>query len=104
MDVSSGAAVDHVRRAGSRERPELKHSGYLWLKNEGRLSDAQSATLLALTRMHLKTARACRLRLAFQEIYSGRSHDWGGLILDREASSTSVMAFCDGSIPKLPPA
>jgi transposase len=31
-------AVDQVRRAEGRERPELKHSRFLWLKNEGRLS------------------------------------------------------------------
>jgi hypothetical protein len=27
--------------------------------------------------MHLKTARAYRLRLAFQEIYTAPSRDWG---------------------------
>mgnify|MGYP003623034631 FL=1 len=33
--------------------------------------------------MHLKTARAYRLRLAFQDIYEQPSPDWGELILDR---------------------
>ena len=33
--------------------------------------------------MHLKTARAYRLRLAFQEIYNAPSHDWAELVLDR---------------------
>ena len=32
--------------------------------------------------MHLKTARAYQLRLAFQEIYNAPSHEWGELILD----------------------
>ena len=36
-------AVDKVRRAESRDRPELKRSRYLWLKNERRLSAEQSA-------------------------------------------------------------
>jgi transposase len=76
-------AVDEVRSIESRLRPELKHSRYLWLKNENRLSVAQSATLDALIRMHLKTARAYRLRLAFQEIYNAPSIEWGELILDR---------------------
>jgi transposase len=76
-------AVDQVRRAESRERPELKHSRFLWLKNEGRLTVAQSATLDALTRLNLKTARAYRIRLAFQEIYNQPSEGWGELILDR---------------------
>jgi transposase len=76
-------AVDLVRRAESKERPELKHSRLLWLKNQRRLSLAQSATLDALTRMHLKTARAYRLRLAFQEVYKELSLDWAELFLDR---------------------
>jgi transposase len=76
-------AVDQVRRAESRERPELKHSRYLWLKNERRLSVEQLTALAELTRLHLKTARAYRLRLAFQEIYTAPSLDWGELILDR---------------------
>jgi transposase len=76
-------AVDQVRRAESRERPELKHSRYLWLRNERRLSIEQITRLAELTRLHLKTARAYRLRLAFQEIYAAPSHDWGELILNR---------------------
>ena len=76
-------AVDQVRRAERRERPELKHSRFLWLKNVGRLTVAQYATLDALTRLNLKTARAYRIRLAFQEIFDQPSHDWGELILDR---------------------
>jgi transposase len=76
-------AVDQVRRAESRERPELKHSRYLWLKNERRLSVEQLTALAELTQLHLKTARAYRLRLAFQEMYTAPSRDWGELILDR---------------------
>src|SRR5215469_12816024 len=76
-------AVDQVRRAESRERPELKYSRYLWLRNERRLSVEQITKLAELTRLHLKTARAYRLRLAFQEIYTAPSHDWGELILNR---------------------
>jgi len=76
-------AVDQVRRAESRERPELKHSRYLWLRNERRLSGEQITRLAELTRLHLKTARAYRLRLAFQEIYTAPSHDGGELILNR---------------------
>jgi transposase len=60
-----------------------KRSRYLWLKNERHLSAEQSASLDVLSRMHLKTARAYRLRLAFQDIYDQPSHGWGELILDR---------------------
>ena len=76
-------AVDEVRRIESRLRPELKHSRYLWLKNERRLSVEQITRLAELTRMHLKTARAYRLRLAFQDMYDAPSLDWGELIFDR---------------------
>ena len=51
-------AVDKVRRAESKDPRELKRSRYLWLKNERHLSVEQSASLDALSRMHLKTARA----------------------------------------------
>jgi transposase len=76
-------AVDKVRRAESKQRPELKRSRYLWLKNERHLSAEQSANLDALSKMHLKTARAYRLRLAFQDIYEQPSPGWGELILER---------------------
>ena len=36
-------AVDKVRRAESKDRPELKRSRYLWLRNERHLSAEQSA-------------------------------------------------------------
>jgi transposase len=76
-------AVDQVRRAESRQRPELKHSRYLWLKNERHLSVEQLTALADLTRMNLKTGRAYRLRLAFQDMYTAPSLDWGELILNR---------------------
>ena len=76
-------AVDKVRRAESKTRPELKRSRYLWLKNEPNLSAEGRANLDALTRMHLKTARAYQLRLAFQEIYQQPTHGWGELFLER---------------------
>ena len=41
------------------------------------------ANLAALTRLHLKTARAYQIRLAFQEIYRQPNWDWGALFLDR---------------------
>ena len=76
-------AVDKVRRAESKGRPELKRSRYLWLRNEPSLSAESRAHLAALTRLHLKTARAYQIRLAFQEIYRQPNWDWGALFLDR---------------------
>ena len=76
-------AVDKVRRAESKGRPELKRSRYLWLRNEPSLSAESREQLTSLTRLHLKTARAYRIRLAFQEIYQQPNSDWGALFLDR---------------------
>ena len=76
-------AVDKVRRAESKGRPELKRSRYLWLRNEPSLSAEARANLAALTRLNLKTARAYQIRLAFQEIYRQPNWDWGALFLDR---------------------
>jgi transposase len=76
-------AVDKVRRAESKGRPELKRSRYLWLRNEPSLSAESREQLASLTRLHLKTARAYQIRLAFQEIYQQPNSDWGALFLDR---------------------
>ena len=54
-----------------------------WLRNEPSLSAEARANLAALTRLHLKTARAYQIRLAFQEIYRQPNWDWGALFLDR---------------------
>jgi transposase len=76
-------AVDKVRRAESKGRPELKRSRYLWLRNEPSLAAESRRQLEALTKLHLKTARAYQLRLAFQEIYQQPTWEWGALFLDR---------------------
>jgi transposase len=76
-------ALDKVRRAESKERPELKRSRYLWLKNEPHLSAQQAAQLGSLASTNLKTARAYRLRLAFQDIYAQPSRAWAEFFLDR---------------------
>lgn len=65
-------AVDAVRREEQKGRPELKRTRYLWLKNRGRLNATQQAELdelLRPSRKHLATARAYRLKLAFQEFW-----------------------------------
>jgi len=65
------AAVDEVRRREQRERPELKRTRYLWLKNPERLT-AQQRTILETLHpksLNLKTVRAYRIRLAFQALW-----------------------------------
>ena len=67
---SLNTAVDEVRREEQRTDWGLKSSRYLWLKNPGNLTNVQAATLSGLSRSKLKTARAYRMKLVFQEIYT----------------------------------
>ncbi len=68
-------AVDDVRRAEQKSRPELTHSRYAWLKNESNLSAGQRETLNSLSQRNLKTARAWQIRLTFQEFYQQPSRE-----------------------------
>ncbi len=78
-------AVDLVRRAEQKDRPELKKTRYIWLKNKANLSDAQLTTLDSLTDLNLKTARAHQIRLTFQDLYAQPS---------REAAEAFLTKWC----------
>jgi transposase len=64
-------ALDQVRRSEQRGVAGLKSTRHLWLRNPANLSQTQAARLQALSRSksRLKTARAYRIRLAFQDLY-----------------------------------
>jgi transposase len=64
-------AVDEVRRAEARQRPELKGTRYAWLKRPENLTAKQAAALDALrpASVGLATARAYRWRLAFDAFF-----------------------------------
>ena len=66
-------AVDQVRRAEQKHQTVLRGTRYLWLRNPTNLSDRQRAALEGLPKRHLKTGRAYRIRLAFQELYDQSS-------------------------------
>jgi transposase len=65
-------AVDKVRRAEHKDRPELFKTRYLWLKNPDKLKPEQIEELdrLTLKTLNLKTARAYQLRLSFQDLFN----------------------------------
>lgn len=69
--AKANEAVDAVRRAESKTRPELKRTRYAWLKNDVNLTAKQREQLTWLTRpsMNLKTARAARWRDDFNGFY-----------------------------------
>ena len=68
------AALDEVRREEQRTEIGLKSTRYLWLKNLRNLTNRQAATIHGLSRTKLKTARAYRMKLVFQEIYALPKH------------------------------
>ena len=61
-------AVDKVRRAESKDRPSSREAAISGSRTSASLRRAARTARCAL-RLHLKTARAYRIRLAFQEIY-----------------------------------
>lgn len=75
--AKANEAVDEVRRAESKHRPELKRSRYVWLKNESNLTARQQEQLAWLTRpsMRLHTARAARWRDDFNAFYDHSDPD-----------------------------
>ena len=65
-------AVDEVRRAERKERPELNRTCYPWLKRRGKLTASQQrwlGELLDPSRRGLKTALAYRIKLAFEAFW-----------------------------------
>jgi transposase len=64
-------AVDQVRREEAKDRPELKGSRYIWLKNQPNLKASQAEQLeqLIIKKLNLKTIRAYHIKLNFQEFY-----------------------------------
>ncbi|WP_062350066.1 ISL3 family transposase [Bacillus kwashiorkori] len=63
-------ALDQVRRNEQIEQPGLKKTRYLWLKNHKNLNTEQQEKILKLKDTNLKTARAYRLKLSLQEMWT----------------------------------
>jgi transposase len=98
-----GEAVDTVRRKEAKERPELKKTRYIWLKNPSNLSASQERRLDTLQDANLLTAEAYRLKLTFQDLYYQCDHQDASQFLDEwiamtEASGLEPMAKAAGTI------
>ncbi len=65
-----GDAVDQVRRAEAKERPELAGTRYHWLRNEEDLSPSDKAAVASLSSRNLRTAKAYQLRLTLRELWA----------------------------------
>src|SRR5664280_1227897 len=83
--AKANEAVDEVRRAEAKIRPELKRSRYAWLKNESSLTTKQREALAWLTRpsMRLQTTRAARWRDDFNGFYEQPTRDEAEAYLKR---------------------
>jgi transposase len=76
-------AIDEVRRAEVKGRAELRGTRYLWTKNAPNLTAKQTSVLDTLSSTNLKTARAWRMRLAFQDIYKAHDREWAEAFFDK---------------------
>ena len=65
-------AVDEVRRQEQKDRPELFRTRCIWLKNIENLNPSRTETPDEPTvkKLNLKTSRACRVKLNFQELFN----------------------------------
>lgn len=63
-------AVDNVRKSEALEQPMLKKTKFLWLKNKTKLKIEQKEKIEKISKMNLKTGKAYRMKIAFQDIYA----------------------------------
>jgi transposase len=77
-------ALDEVRRMEQLDNKDLKKTRYIWLKNPENLSKKQKETLSELTgpKSNLKAARAWRIKLALQNVFT-RNSRWAPYFLDK---------------------
>lgn len=62
-------AVDEVRRKEQKTCADLKHTRYIWLKNENNLNEEQKKSLDKLKDCELETAKAYRMKVCLQEVF-----------------------------------
>lgn len=62
-------AVDEVRRQEQKDRPELKQTRWVWLKNDWNRTDKEKRVFDRLRASGLRTVRATHLKSVFQDIF-----------------------------------
>jgi len=76
-------ALDQVRREEAKDRPELKNTRYLWLKNQPNLTKRQQMRFETLKDLKLKTARAYQLKVTLQQLWESRDRGEAELFLKK---------------------
>jgi transposase len=93
-------AVDSVRRAEVKARPELRGSRYVWLKNPENLTDKQKLRFDELVGIELKTGEAYALKQVFRGFFEHDSEeealqffeDWTKEVAERKLSPLKKVA------------
>lgn len=67
------AAVDIVRRKETKTQEELKHSRYIWLKDQANLTEKQRLKFEAINNVNYETARAWKIKENFRDITFNQS-------------------------------
>jgi len=75
--------VDEVRREEVKDNDILKKTRYIWLKNEENLTANQKSTFEELSKLNLKTGKAYRIRLNFQEFFQLPDRESGEAFLNK---------------------
>jgi transposase len=77
----AGEAVDAVRREERKQRPELKGTRYLWLKNEWNHTERQAQQWASIRGLRLQTGRAWLLKSALQDVFLPENRTDGPALL-----------------------
>lgn len=85
-------AVDQVRREEQKTNPLLKKTRYIWLKNRSNLTAKQESKLVDLSQLNLQTAEAYRLKVTFQDIFTGQL-----FVKDAEAALVTWLRMAEDS-------
>ena len=68
LEQSMNKAVDQVRREEAKNYKDLKKTRYLWLKNQGKLSELQRQKINDLAESYPRLGKAYRLKEQFKEV------------------------------------
>ena len=92
-------AVDEVRRGEAKDRPELKKTRYIWLKNPSSLRANQAGRLQELRHANLLTADAYRMKLTLQDFYEQANPHAAGMFLKEWITMVKESGLSSGLNP-----
>jgi transposase len=91
-------AVDKVRRKETKTQEELKHSRYIWLKDQANLTEKQRIKFEAINNTNYETARAWRIKENFRDITFNQTREEAFILFMRwfrDAMKSQIKAIMD---------